>query len=63
MGRWEMQPHWLQLQIGKRTLETLQGGFPGGLVVESLPANARDTGLIPGPGRSYKQQSSWAYEP
>ena len=24
--------------------------FPGGLVVESLPANGGDTGLIPGPG-------------
>ena len=30
-------------------------GFPGGLVVKNLPANAgdaRDTGLIPGSGRS-----------
>ena len=26
-------------------------GFPGGSVVENLPANAGDTGLIPGPGR------------
>ena len=26
------------------------GGFPGGLVVKNLPANAGDTGLIPGPG-------------
>ena len=28
-------------------------GFPGGAVVKSLPANAGDTGLIPGPGRSH----------
>ena len=28
------------------------GCFPGGSVVKNLPANAGDTGLIPGPGRS-----------
>ena len=28
------------------------GGFPSGAVVKNLPANARDTGLIPGLGRS-----------
>ena len=38
-------------------------GFPGGAVVESLPANAGDTGLSPGPGRSHMPQSSWAREP
>ena len=27
-------------------------GFPGGLVVKNLPANAGDTDLIPGSGRS-----------
>ena len=27
-------------------------GFPGGLVVKNLPANAGDTGSIPGSGRS-----------
>ena len=27
-------------------------GFPGDLGVKNLPANARDTGLIPGCGRS-----------
>ena len=26
-------------------------GFPSGLVVKNLPANAGDTGLIPGSGR------------
>ena len=30
-------------------------GFPGGSVVENLPANARDAGLIPGLGRSPKE--------
>ena len=28
-------------------------GFPGGSVVENLPANAKDVGLIPGPGGSH----------
>ena len=38
-------------------------GFPGGAVVESLPANAGDTGSSPGLGRSHTPQSSWAREP
>ena len=29
------------------------GGFPGGAVVKNPPANAGDTGSIPGPGRSH----------
>ena len=28
-------------------------GFSGGSLVKNPPANAVDTGLIPGPGRSY----------
>ena len=27
--------------------------FPGGAVVKNLPANTRDMGLSPGPGRSH----------
>ena len=38
-------------------------GFPGGAVVESLPANAGDTGSGPGPGRSHMPRSGWAHEP
>ena len=38
-------------------------GFPGGTVVESLPANAGDTGSSPGLGRSHMQRSDWAREP
>ena len=30
-------------------------GFPGGSVVKNLPANAEDTGLIPGLGRSLEE--------
>ena len=32
-------------------------------MVESLPANAGDTGLSPGPGRSHMPRSNWACEP
>ena len=32
--------------------------FPGGTVVKNLPANAEDTGLIPGPGRSRMPRSN-----
>ena len=33
-------------------------GFPGGAVVENLPANAEDTGLSPGLGRSHMPRSN-----
>ena len=39
------------------------GGFPGGAVVENLPANAGDTGSSPGLGRSHmpaEQLGPWA---
>ena len=38
-------------------------GFPGGAVVENLPANAGDTGTSPGLGRSHMPRSNWAREP
>ena len=41
----------------------LPGGFPGGAVVENLPANAGDSGSSPGLGRSHMPQSDWAREP
>ena len=37
--------------------------FPGGAVVESLPANAGDMGSSPGLGRSHMPRSKWAREP
>ena len=40
-----------------------QLGFPGGAVVESLPAGAGDTGSSPGLGGSHMPRSSWAREP
>ena len=33
-------------------------GFPGGAVVENLPANAGDTGSSPGPGRSHMPRNN-----
>ena len=38
-------------------------GFPGGSVVESLPASAGNTGSSPGLGGSHMPQSNWAREP
>ena len=38
-------------------------GFPGGAVVENLPANTGDTGSSPGLGRSHMLWSNWAREP
>ena len=49
---------WAESRV-KRT----RRGFPGGAVVESLPANAGNTGSSPGLGRSHVPRSSWAREP
>ena len=38
-------------------LKQLQG-FPGGAVVKNPPADAGDTGLSPGPGRSHVLRSN-----
>ena len=37
---------------------TFMGGFPGGAMVENLPANAGDTGSSPGLGRSHMPRSN-----
>ena len=39
-------------------IKAIDEDFPGGAVVKNLPANAGDTGLIPGPGRSHMPQSN-----
>ena len=41
----------------------ITGGIPGGPVVKNPPANAGDTGLIPGPGRSHMPWSNKAPGP
>ena len=38
--------------------EYMGWGFPGGTVVKNPPANAGDTGLSPGPGRSHMPRSN-----
>ena len=38
-------------------------GFPGGAVVEGLPANAGDAGSSPGLGGCHMPRSNWAREP
>ncbi|KAJ8792255.1 hypothetical protein J1605_019947 [Eschrichtius robustus] len=49
-------PHWLFKNF-------ILGGFPGGAVVENLPANAGDTGSSPGLGRFHMPRSNWSREP
>ena len=39
-------------------LKKFPWGFPGGAVVKNPPANAGDTGLSPGPGRSHMPRSN-----
>ena len=43
---------------GLRQSKVTLRGFPGGAVVENLPANAEDTGSSPGPGRSHMPRSN-----
>ena len=44
------------LEVSIKTTEC--GGFPGGAVVENLPANAGDTGSSPGLGGSHMPRSN-----
>ena len=50
-------------QLEKEQQQKKPQGFPGGAVVENLPANAGHTGSSPGLGRSHMPQSNWAREP
>ena len=54
---------WMQGDSSWRKLKELLQGFPGGAVVKNPPANAGDTGLSPGPGRSHILWSNWARAP
>ena len=54
----------MYLTLLNGTLKNGKGqGFPGGAVVESLPANAGDTRSSPGLGGSHMPWSKWAREP
>ena len=46
-----------------KKLKDVLWGFPGGTVVESLPAGAGDTGSGPGLGGSHMPRINWACEP
>ena len=50
-------------RLQTRRLNNCGSGFPGGAVVENLPANAGDTGSSPGLGRSRMPRSNCAREP
>ena len=43
---------------GRKYQKEVRGGFPGGAVVEGLPAGAGDTGSSPGLGRSHMPRSN-----
>ena len=49
LGVQPKHPRWVKSRVG---------GFPGGAVVENLPANAGDTGSSPGLGRSHMPWSN-----
>ena len=51
------------MALFEESLKTYAKGFPGGAVVESLPANAGDMGSSPGLGGSHMPWSNWAREP
>ena len=44
--------------VWRYSFKTHLRGFPGGAVVENLPANAGDTGSSPGLGRSHMPRSN-----
>ena len=48
----------LNLVTNLRLFKESVPGFPGGAVVENLPANAGDTGSSPGLGRSHMPRSN-----
>ena len=48
----------ISLIIRERQIKTTVRGFPGGAVVENLPANTGDTGSSPDLGRSHMPWSN-----
>ena len=49
---------WKPLRAIITQFKTDYEGFPGGAAVKNPPANAGDTGWIPGPGRSHMPWSN-----
>ena len=54
----KMQISFYTLHQKKTLSKRVIPGFPGGAVVENLPANAGDTGSSPGLGRSHMPRSN-----
>ena len=52
------QPRLLQKKKKKKAQKRMYRDFPGGAVVEHLPANAGDMGSSPGLGRSHMLRSN-----
>ena len=52
----QLNQRWTDYSV--TTCKSHREGFPGGAVVKNLPANAGDTGSIPGPGRSHMPRSN-----
>ena len=50
--------NYASIKMSKKKKKMSSWGFPGGTVVKNPPANAGDTGLSPGPGRSHMLQSN-----
>ena len=46
------------MEFGDKDFKSHYRGFPGGAVVENLPANAEDMGSSPGLGRSHMPWSN-----
>ena len=54
----EPSPLTQEMGLSIKASESSERDFPGGSVVKNLPANAEDTGSIPGLGRSHMPESN-----
>ena len=59
----DLEDRMVEFTAVEQTKEKRMKGFPGGAVVESLPAGAGDAGSSPGLGGSHVPRSNWAREP
>ena len=58
-----LRVHDIQHDLSLLMLTLISWDFPGGSVVKNPPANAGDTGSIPGLGRSHMPRSNQARAP